>query len=121
MQCRWRVGVARLKSCFEMSDDHLPVRAFLTRADAANASRMLEAGGIHGKVTADLGGDLPFMLLVAPEHHERAIEILRRDDPPTPLCERCKMNPATMHLTMIVDGCSTTANFCQACFQLPRQ
>ena len=104
-----------------MSGDLLPVRAFLTRADAAKASRMLETGGIHGKVTAELGGDLPFMLLVAPEHHERAVEILRRDDPPTPLCERCKRNPATMHLTMIVDGHSTTANFCSDCFKMPRE
>ncbi len=103
-----------------MSANLLPVRAFLTRADAEVALRTLEASGIHGKLTSELGGDLPFMLLVAPDKHPESLEILRQSDPPTPLCERCKRIPATMHLTMIVDGCSTTANFCRECYEIPR-
>ncbi|MBL9138918.1 MAG: hypothetical protein JNK85_23820 [Verrucomicrobiales bacterium] len=82
--------------------------------------RKLEAAGIHGKLTAELGADLPFMLLVAPDQHQKSVEILRQTDSPASLCERCKRKPATVHLTMIVDGCSTTANFCRDCYETPR-
>ena len=103
-----------------MSANLLPVRAYLNRADAEAALRTLEASGIRGKLTDELGGDLPFMLQVAAADHDRAVEILRRGDPAAPLCERCKRNPATMHLTMIVDGHSTTSNFCRECYEIPR-
>lgn len=44
-----------------MSANLLPVRAYLTRADAEVALRALEASGIRGV-------DMPFMLLVPPDN-----------------------------------------------------
>lgn len=103
-----------------MNGNLLPVRAYLTRADGNLALRMLEAAGIRGKLTTELGGDMPFMLLVAADEHLKSLEILRQTDAPSTLCERCKRNMATVHLTMIVDGCSTAANFCRDCYETPR-
>jgi hypothetical protein len=111
----------RIADAFDMITNFLPVRAFLTRADADVALRLIESSGIYGKITSELGGDLPFMLLVAPDKHEKAVGMLRQNDPPTPLCERCGRKVATVHLTMIVDGCSTAANFCRGCYEIPRE
>lgn len=104
-----------------MNPDQIPTRVFLERSDAEAALRTLAAAGMRGRIMTDpppgwrMGGSLPFTLWVDREDHGRADELLRQNDPPPLLCERCHGEPATVHLTIIRDGISTTSNFCREC------
>jgi hypothetical protein len=98
-----------------------PIRSFLERSDAEAAMQVLADAGIRGEIRTEpppgwrMGGDLPFTVWVDGDDRDRAIAVLRQHDPPPLLCERCRTKSATVHVTTIIEGISTTSNFCAKC------